>query len=152
MDGEITAIPSSTVEANGGEGDTLSQTPDSFREIFDRVFPAYLAIGMSYEEFYCKDHTLVIAYREAQKRKRDMENENMWIQGAYIYEAFRRVAPLLVAFAKNPKEIPYLDKPLPVFESPETDAEKEQKANVEKGMAYMQAMTIAINNKFGNKE
>ena len=105
---------------------------------------------MSYDEFYDKDHELVIAYRKAYKDKRRQANEDMWRQGLYVYQAISRVAPLLIPFNKNPKAEPYLDKPIPMFEE---DVEKEKdSAVVNKGLAYMQAMMISINKKFGIKE
>ena len=101
MDGDITAIPSSNGEVDGGE-DSYTQTPVSCREIFDKAFPDYLVMGMSYDEFYNKDHTLVIAYKRAYKRKREEMNTDMWLQGANVYEAITRVAPIFVPFAKHP--------------------------------------------------
>ena len=153
MGGEVKE-PSSKVTAIGGEGKT--EPPDSYncRKIIEEAFPMYLAMGMSYDEYYKKDHTLVIAYRKAHELKRKAENENMWLQGAYVYEAIRRVAPLLIAFNSHPQEIPYLDKP---FELISGESEKEQKENKEakaveeKGLAYMKAKMLQINKKF-NKE
>ena len=148
MDGDITVIPSSNGEADGGE-DSDTQPPVSCREIFDKAFPDYLVMGMSYDEFYNKDHTLVIAYKRAYKRKREEINTDMWLQGAYVYEAITRVAPILVPFAKHPKLEPYLKKPFPLYESEENEEDAKSKAVADKGLAYMQAQMNAINKKFG---
>ena len=148
MDGDITAIPSSTVEADGGE-DSDIQTPVSCREIFDKAFPDYLVMGMSYDDFYNKDHTLVIAYKKAYERKRKETNFDLWLQGTYVYEAISRVAPILVPFAKRPKVEPYLKKPYPLFDEKETTEDAKSKAVADKGFAYMQAQMIKINKKFG---
>lgn len=148
MDGDITAIPSSNGEADGGE-DSDTQTPVSCREIFDKAFPDYLVMGMSYDEFYNKDHTLVIAYKKAYERKRKETNTDLWLQGAYVYEAITRVAPLLAPFAKHPKAEPYLNKPFPLYEDSETNEDAKSKAVADKGLAYMQAQMSAINKKFG---
>lgn len=144
MDGDITAIPSSTVE-NVGDGDSDTPAPDSCRELFDKVFPSYLAIGMSYDEFYQKDHTLVIAYRKAYKLKMEQQNRDMWLTGAYVYQAICRAAPLLIPFNKHPKSEPYLDKPFPLSGNEKT----ETTAVADKGFAYMQAQMMKINRKFG---
>ena len=148
MDGDITAIPSSTVENVGGEGET-PETPGSCREIFDKAFPSYLAMGMTYDEFYCKDHTLAIAYRRAYERKREQANQDMWLMGAYVYQAISRVAPLLIPFNTNPKPEPYLEKPLPVYEYNKTVEETESKAVVDNGLAYMHSQMLRVNAKFG---
>lgn len=151
MDGEITAIPSSTVEADGGEGgDARAQTPDSCRLVFDKAFPFYLAIGMDYDGFYRKDHTLAISYRRAYEIRRKQDNEDKWLQGAYVYEAISRVAPLLIPFNEHPKPLPYLDKPYPLF-ADNRDENAESKAVADKGLAYMQAQMIKFNQKFGKE-
>lgn len=151
MDGELTAIPSSTVEVVGGEGEKpLTQTPDSCREIFDKAFPSYLAMGMTYDEFYREDHTLAIAYRSAYKRKMEQKNQDMWLMGAYVYQAISRVAPLLIPFNQHPKPEPYLDKPFPLFENLDEGSAK-SKAVADKGIAYMQAQMIKFNSRFGKE-
>ena len=131
----------------GGEGSP--KTPDNSRTLFAKLFPSYLAMGMSYDDFYNRDHELVIAYREAEKMKREKENADMWLQGLYVYQAVTRAAPLLAPFAKHPKADPYLDKPIPMFEK---DKEESNQAVMDKGIAYMKAKMIEINKKFGLKE
>jgi hypothetical protein len=148
VDDKLTAISSSTVEqAEGVSRNT--ETLGTFREMFDKTFPTYLAMGMTYDEFYNKDHTLTIAYRKAFELQREQTNQDLWLQGAYVYEAISRVAPLLHPFAKRPKAEPYLDKPYPLYEEEKTENNVESKAVTDKGFAYMQAAMTRINNKFG---
>lgn len=151
MDGELTAIPSSTVGKSGGEGSD-TDTPDSCREIFDKAFPHYLAMGMTYDEFYRKDHTLTIAYRRAYEEKRKQANQDFWLIGAYVYQAITRSAPLLIPFNQHPKAEPYLDKPFPLYEDDNADENAESKAVEEKGLAYMFSQMQKVNAKFGYKE
>ena len=148
MDGELTAIPSSTVETSGGEGSDTN-TPDSCREIFDKAFPTYLAMGMTYDEFYREDHTLVIAYRRAYKRKLEQENQKLWLMGAYVYQAVARVAPLLIPFNSHPKAEPYLDRPFPLFDKDNANETQTSEAVIEKGLAYMKSQMAKNNSKFG---
>ena len=61
---------------------------------------------------------MVIAYKEAYLMKRKVENENMWIQGAYIANAVSTA--IQNTFGK--KHVDYLQKPLELF--PKTKAEK----------------------------
>lgn len=149
MDGDITAIPSSTVKNNVGGSDSDTAIPDSYRDIFDEALPSYLALGMTYDDFYRKDHTLVIAYRQAYEKKREERNTEMWMQGYYVYEAVARVAPLLIPFNQHPKADAYLDKPFPLFEAGESIEEAKSKAVADKGLAYMQAQMNKINKRFG---
>ena len=149
MDDELTAISSSNGIQVGGVG-SATETPDTCREIFDKAFPSYLAMGMTYDEFYNKDHTLAIAYRKAHEIKREQVNEKLWLQGAYIYEAIIRVSPLLIPFAKHPKAEPYLNKPYTMKDGEKKPDKENAESNAvtDKGMAYMQAMAIRINSKF----
>ena len=146
MDDNVTAISSSNDMSAVG-GDNIN-THGTYRELFSKVFPSYLAIGMTYDEFYNKDHTLAADYRKAFKIKRNEANFDMWLQGLYVYNAVARVAPLMIPFNKNPKAEPYLDKPIPIFEET-SEEETKAKAVQDKGKAYMLAVMSSINKKFG---
>jgi hypothetical protein len=89
--------------------------PKTYTEIFEEVFPFYLSIGMSYEEFWEGDLSLPKFYREAEKqrnkRRFDEMNYNCWLQGLYNYEAFS--CTIANAFRKkNSRPISYLEKPI----------------------------------------
>lgn len=115
------------------------------------MFPQYLAMGMTHDEYYKQDCELVIAYRKAEKMKRIRANEDMWLQGLYVYQAVTRVAPLLIPFAKNPQAEPYLKEPIPMYEEEQTEQAKESAVENDRGIAYMKAMTNVINKKFGKE-
>lgn len=78
----------------------------------------YIAYGMTYEQYWYGDPFMTRAYAQAYLLKRKIQNENMWIQGAYIANAFGTV--LSNAFSK--KNAKYLEKPLDIF--PKTESEK----------------------------
>lgn len=148
MDDKLTAISSSTVEQAVSVG-SATETHGNLSEVFSKVFPAYLNMGMSYDEFYNKDHTLAADYRHIFKQKREKENFDMWLMGLYVYQAISRTAPLLIPFNEHPNPEPYLDKPLPIYDKVESAEEKKANAVAEKGMAYMKAKMIEINKRFG---
>lgn len=107
-----------------------------FTKVFEKAFPFYLALGMSYEDFWSKDSCMVIAYREADKIRRTERNYEAWLQGAYVYEAIVAVAPVLIPFAKNPKPSPYLKEPYPLSkEEAEEKREEEGKSDNELAVA-----------------
>ena len=89
------------------------------------------------------------AYRIAYKKRKQEENEKLWLAGAYVYQAICKVTPLLNPFSKNPKADPYLDKPFPFYEDGD-DKPAESNAVDNKGMAYMLAQMTKINSKFGH--
>lgn len=74
-----------------------------------------MSIGMSYDEFWNQDVALVRAYRKAQEIRDRRQNQAMWLQGLYIYNALCDVAPVLQAFApKGTKPTPYIEEPYPI--------------------------------------
>lgn len=98
-----------------------------------------MAMGMSYEQFWDGHPYLVVAYRKAYKIKREVENEQAWLQGLYVFDAF--AVCLANVFAKRgAKKQTYLERPIDIF--PLTEQEKrrrEHEAN-EKMQAAMEAM------------
>lgn len=96
------------------------------------------------------------AYREADKIKRDLRNQDMWIQGAYIYEAILDAAPVLrFSLSDTPQEpIPYRSEPFPLFESKaekEEREEREKEKQMEKTANSMNAWMRSANKKFEEK-
>lgn len=87
--------------------------PKTIAQAIDEAFPHYLAMGMSPEQYWEQDCTLVIAYRRAYRIKQEEQNRMAWLQGLYFYEALCDVSPVLHAFAKSGTRVrPYSDKPI----------------------------------------
>ena len=83
---------------------------------------------MSYEQFWNESPYLAVAYRDAYKLKRQIANEEAWLQGLYIYDAF--AVCLANAFAKRGStKQNYLEKPIDIF--PLTEEEKRRREQVE---------------------
>lgn len=100
----------------------------SLSAFFEEMCPIYMGYGMSYDEFWYKSPYRAKFYIDAYKRKIKQQDEYMWMQGMYIYEALCKVSPILHAFSKKgTKPLPYSEKPyLYNNESLETEKEKEQ--------------------------
>lgn len=97
---------------------------------------------MSEAQYWDADSTLVKYYREAEVLRTEKRNQEMWLQGLYVYDAVSRLVPVLHAFAKKgTKAKAYPDKPYPVTK-PEIEAAKKdkEKANAEKAKRYMQQL------------
>lgn len=88
--------------------------------------PTYIAYGMTYEQYWYGDPWMTRAYAQAYLLKRKIENENAWILGAYMANAFGTV----IANAFGKKKTDYLEKPLNIF--PKTEAEKKAEIREEK--------------------
>lgn len=96
---------------------------------------------MTEEQYWDKDSTLTRYYREAEQLRRERENQALWLQGMYIYDAMYRLSPILQAFAKKgTKAKPYPDEPYPINKKLEKQAEvNKEKAVSQKGLRYMMA-------------
>ena len=88
----------------------------SLKEYFDTLFEYALAIGMTYDQFYNDDVDLFVRYHNAEKLRQKKRNNEMWLQGAYIYNAIGSLAPILNGMVKNPKAQPYMKQPIPITE------------------------------------
>ncbi len=152
MGDELVSTRSTQSERGGGEKRPASLF--AYTEEFERSFPYYLAIGMTYEQYWEQDSTLVRAYRKAAKIQRDLRNQDAWLQGAYFYEALCDAAPIFRAFAKKgTKATPYRDGPFEFktnTEKPEERKSHEEKQD-EKAKSYMEMLAISLNEKFMKK-
>lgn len=130
---------------NGGESSDLD--PVSYTSIFYEHLPYYIQMGMSPEQFWEGDYTLVIAYREAWKLRLHKENRDMWLQGMYIYEALCDVSPVLHAFAKRgtkPQE--YLHEPIAITQAEIDERREHEKRNRYENMRMQVATWAAQHN------
>lgn len=145
----VSSSPSAT-EEGGRDGSSSSLT---YTESFWERFPYYLSIGMTYEQYWDGDCTLVKYYRQAEELRNERRNQELWLQGMYIYEALCDVSPVLHAFAKKgTKPNPYSSKPYAISEKQirEEREEKERKL-AEKGKRFMEALMQSTNKRFGEQ-
>lgn len=141
----------SSTEGSGGV--TATAPLKTYTEKFHELFSYYLSIGMTEEQYWDRDSTLVVAYRKAEELKTNRKNQEMWLQGAYVYEALCRVSPLLHAFAKKgTKPVPYIAEPFAITEKQaEYRQEEKEKKNFDKGKTMMEGFMIRHNKKFEGK-
>lgn len=141
----------SSTEGSGGV--TATAPLKTYTEKFHELFPYYLSIGMTEEQYWDRDSTLVVAYRKAEELKTNRKNQEMWLQGAYVYEALCRVSPLLHAFAKKgTKPVPYIAEPFAITEKQaEYRQEEKEKKKFDKGKTMMEGFMIRHNKKFEGK-
>lgn len=141
----------SSTEGSGGDSTTASLF--TYTEKFNELFPYYLSIGMTEEQYWDRDCMLVVAYRKAEEFRISRRNQEMWLQGAYFYDALCRVSPILHAFAKNgTKPISYLSEAYPLTENQvKRQEEKYAKSVYDKGKKLMEGFMISHNKKFEGK-
>lgn len=129
-----------------GSGD--APTPHfAYTEAFEKAFPQYLAMGMTYDQFWNDDVELVKFYREAFLLKQQLKEQDMWIQGAYFCEA------IASCFADKKKPVHYPKEPHGYFEKHRAEKQrlaKEQQSD-NKAKAMMEMLMVSINKKFEKK-
>lgn len=115
------------------EGDEGLKTFQTYTEIFNAICPHYMSIGMTYDEFWNGDVSLCGVYRKAEELRDKRQNQTLWLQGMYIYEALCDASPLFRFSMKKGtvKPEPYAKEPYPITaaevqEREEHEARKKQ--------------------------
>ena len=147
MDGKLVSGSLSALE---GSERNSSLPFITYTERFYEQFPYYLSIGMSPEQFWDGDPELAKYYRRADEMKLERQNQTLWLQGMYFYEAICDASPILQSFAKKgTKPHPYVEKPYPLNNKQrKRDVENKEKAVAEKGKKFMEAFMKLNNGKF----
>lgn len=152
MDSERVSRSESVTAGRGGGSVSRPSLPFTYTEKFNELFPYYLAIGMTYEQYWDGDCALVADYRRAQEIRNEMENQRLWLQGMYVYDAICCTSPILRAFSKAKKPLRYRTEPYPmqtsrVKKSPTIVEEKQD----EKAKSVMEMFMTQFNKRFEKK-
>ena len=139
---------SGSLSVNGESEQNVHSPFLTYTEKFYEVFPYYLSIGMTYEQFWEGDPYLAKYYRQADELRVERRNQEMWLQGLYVYEAMCDVAPILHAMAKKgTKARPYPEQPYAITEKQRRrEIEEKERAVANKGKKMME-MFMQRNNK-----
>lgn len=133
----------------------------SYGDIFDELLPEYLAIGMTYDEYWDGEFGTKRAARKAYaikvKNEQILADRQNWYMGQYIMAALKHV-PLLVAGlnVKTGANLPdYPEKPL--MEAAEDLKKEEVRKKKEEdqaklAMAMMHATFAKFNKRFEQKQ
>lgn len=142
-------VSSSLSAPRGSERDS-SLSRFTYAEKFHEQFPYYLSIGMTPEQYWEGDPAWARAFRKADEIRTERKNQELWLQGMYVYEAICDASPILHDFAKKgTKPHPYIDKPYAITEKQyERKKVDEEKATFDKGKRMMEAFMLANNSKF----
>ena len=96
-------------------------------------------MGMTYEQYWEQSPFLTVAYRKAYRLKREADNEQAWLQGIYVFDAF--AVCLANVFAKRgSKKQTYIEKPIDIFPLTEREKKRREDAENAKMQAAMEAM------------
>lgn len=138
-------LVSDSLPNNNQESGSITSTLfKTYTECFYEHFPYYLSIGMTFSQYWEEDSTLTIYYRKAQEYITKRKNEEMYLQGRYIYDALLAVSPIMHAFAKaGTTAHPYLKYPYPLTQK-EAEALKKRE-EYEKFLKMKQIMISRVN-------
>ena len=134
--------------------------PQSYGDIFDELFPHYLLIGMTPEQYWDGESGLKAAYRKAYRiRKKNEELEmdrRLWLQGIYFREALASL-PLLVAgfVPKGARPAEYPSRPkLEKYQEEQNEAKrkKNQENETQTAIALLTARFAQFNKNFEKKQ
>lgn len=124
--------------ANEGDSDD-SESPFLIAKMIEDCFPYYLSLGMTYDEYWYGDPSLVVAYRKAEDIRAHRKNYEMWMSGKYTYEAVARLIPSL-QLLKPREPMEYMKEPYPLTKKEyEERMAREEKAKQEEIKAKMMA-------------
>lgn len=100
----------------------------SVESYFVEMEPYYLSIGMTHDQYWYDEPWLAEIYRKAHNLKIEARNQELWLQGLYIHNAFNAVIANFgrgLSGKNGGKPEQYVEKPIRI--TPLTDAEKRQK-------------------------
>lgn len=96
-------------------------------------------MGMSYEQYWEQSPYLTVAYRKAYRIRRETENEQAWLQGLYVFDAFAVV--LANVFSKRgTKKQKYIERPIDIFPLTEREKKRREAEENAKMQAVMESM------------
>ncbi len=80
-------------------------------EFFKSECPKYMAMGMTYEEYWHGPADLPKYYREMYLLQREELNKQNWMLGRYIYDALIEASPMFLSLVKKREPMPYDKEP-----------------------------------------
>ena len=101
-----------------------------------------MVMGMTPAQFWDEPPRLAVAYRKAFQLKREIDNEQAWLQGLYVYDAFAVCMANLFS-KRGAKKHEYLEKPVDIFPLTEKEKKRREQEEFAKMQKAMEAMRIA---------
>lgn len=125
----------------------------SYTEVFEKQCPFFMSIGMSYQEFWYEDCWIANYYLKAYTIKKDQINEQLWLQGMYVFEAILCASPVLHAFSKKgTKPLKYPKEPYPLHKKTKEEEEEENRREVEKVRLYFENWSKRVSKDIKSKQ
>lgn len=141
-------VSSSLSVLEGGEQIETRSPFHTYTEQFYELFPYYLSIGMTYEQYWESDPMLAKYFRQADELRNERKNQELWLQGLYVYNALTAIMPV----KKGTEQPKYPDKPFTISEKQrKREKLEEEKAIFDKGKLVMERFMSRTNKQFKDK-
>ena len=149
MDSELVSGSEFQLGRDGGQN--RPTLPFTYTKKFEELCPLYMSFGMTYDQYWNEDSTMVKMYRKAHELRQESENQKLWLQGLYIYEALCCVTPAMRVM-KPQKPIPYRSEPISLTgEKSKPKEEMRKEKSDSKAKAYMEMFAMSFNKQFEKK-
>ena len=127
------------------DGDPVTGEPSApitYTDAFSQLFPQYMVMGMTYDEYWNGHAILTKYYREAYDLRNHNDEWDRWRRGAYFYDALLRVAPVMrTTFGNGKVEAgKYPEEPWPLTEKEAKEREiRRERENTERFIKQLEA-------------
>ena len=108
----------------GKEVEQNTTTPQDVIDYLNELCAYALSLGMSYETYWRDDPQIINRYIRAEELRLSRKNQEMWLQGFYIYQAVGSLSPILNALSKEKKARKYLERPIPITDRERAEMEQ----------------------------
>ena len=112
-------------ELGSQEPNSKTASPKEILDYFEELLCYAMSIGMTEKQYWYDDPKLINRYIRIEQIKQQKRNNELWLQGAYIYQAIGSLAPIFNPFSKEKHARPYLKEPIPL-----TQKEKDKRLEV----------------------
>lgn len=149
--GRISLSESFNTKGRDG-GSNNAARPLFYTELFESVCPEYMAMGMTYDQFWNGDNDAPRMCRKAYKRIRERADEDAWLHGLYVQQAIE------ACFSGKKNPFKYPDKPMSIDAKQEEEKRKDlteqnkREQSTNKAKALMEIWAVNFNQKFEEKK
>ena len=137
MDGEVT----------DGESSFKPSKKSSFADYFEEWFPFYLNCGMTYDQYWNDDSSLVIPYFRKYTLWKDDQNFFSWLNGFYNFVAFSTALSNMNFDGKHRTPNKYLEKPADIRPKTEEEEDMERQAKLREAVARLNRFHTVMGDK-----
>lgn len=109
-------------------------------------------MGMTYEQFWYGESSMVIPYRKAFQIRQEEQNYLAWLNGLYICKALASVPQFVNGFVPKGARIePYFDKPIEFKPAAAQSKEEEKEQLKQNAVNHMTKLASIFNKQFARK-